>query len=224
MASAIDTNVLSNLGLTSQPTARQANDDLGEDAFLKLVITQMQNQDPMKPMENGEFLSQLAQFQSVTGIDELKDSVEKMATALQSNQALQASSLVGRWIVAPSDNAELWDEIGMAGSVDVPGSASQVVVSIKSRAGELIKQIDLGAQPAGTVNFNWDGVGTNGDQYSAGQYKVEATARIGNEFEAIETNAIVPVDSVLMGRVGEPMTVTTSLLGNVKLSDVKQIM
>ncbi len=224
MANAIDTNVLSNLGLTNKPAARQANDDLGEDAFLKLVITQMQNQDPMKPMENGEFLSQLAQFQSVTGIDELKDSVEKMATALQSNQALQASSLVGRWIVAPSDNAELWDEIGMAGSVDVPGSASQVVVSIKSRSGELIKQIDLGAQQAGTVNFNWDGVGANGDQYSAGQYKVEATAKFGNEFEAIQTNAIVPVDSVLMGKVGEPMTVTTSLLGDVKLSDVKQIM
>lgn len=224
MANAIDTNVLSNLGLMEQPTARQANSDVGEDAFLKLMITQLQNQDPMKPMENGEFLSQLAQFKSVSGIDDLKNSVEKMATALQSNQALQASSLVGRWIVAPSNNAELWDEIGMAGSVEVPRNANQVMVSINNKAGEIIKQIDLGEQPAGTVNFNWDGVGMNGEQYPPGQYKVEATARIGNESVAIETNAIVPVDSVLMGRVGEPMTVTTSLLGNVKLSDVKQIM
>jgi len=224
MANAIDTNVLGNLGLIKQPGVREANTELNEDAFLKLMIAQLENQDPMKPMENGEFLSQLAQMESVSGLSDLNKSVEKMATALQSNQALQASSLVGRWIVAPSNSAELWDEIGMAGSVDVPSNAGQVMVSIKSKAGELIKQIDLGEQQAGTVNFNWDGVGSNGEQYSPGQYKVEATARIGNEFEAIETNAIVPVDSVLMGKVGEPMTVSTSLLGNVKLSEVKQIM
>jgi len=224
MANAIDTNVLGNLGLIKQPDVRQANAEMNEDAFLKLMIAQLENQDPMKPMENGEFLSQLAQIESVSGLSDLNKSVEKMATALQSNQALQASSLVGRWVVVPSDNAELWNEIGMAGSVDVPANAGQVMVSIKSSAGELIKQVDLGEQQAGTVNFSWDGVGMNGEQYPPGQYKVEATARIGNEFEAIGTNAIVPVDSVLMGKVGEPMTVSTSLLGNVKLSDVKQIM
>ncbi len=224
MTNAIDTNLLSELGLSQKANTRQANGDLGEDAFLKLMITQLENQDPLKPMENGEFLSQLAQFKSVTGLDELRATVEKMATALQSNQALQASSLVGRWVEVPSNKSQLWDEIGMAGSVDVPGNASQVTVNIKNSANLVVKQIQLGPQQAGTVNFNWDGLDGNGNAYPPGEYTVEATATIGNQSEAIGTNAIVPVDSVLMGKSGEAMTINTSLLGNVKLSDVKKIM
>ena len=191
---------------------------------MKLVIAQMENQDPMKPMENGEFISQLAQFQSVTGIDELRKSVEEMATAMQSNQALQASSLVGRWIEVPSPRAELWDEIGMAGSVEVPAGASNVMVTISDKSGQIVKQINLGEPNQGSVTYNWDGLDQNGNPYSAGEYRVEATASVLNEIESLQTNAIVPVDSVFMGKTGEPMTVNTSLLGKVQLSDVKQIM
>ncbi|ALP52633.1 hypothetical protein Tel_05440 [Candidatus Tenderia electrophaga] len=224
MTSAIDTSLLSELGLSQKTNLRQAKDDLGEDAFLKLMITQLENQDPLKPMENGEFLSQLAQFKSVTGLDDLKASVEKMATSLQSNQALQASSLVGRWVEVPSNKAQLWEDVGMAGSVDVPRNASDVTVTIKDSMGLVVEQINMGPQQAGTQNFSWDGVDNNGNRYPAGEYSVGASATIGHQSEAIDTNAIVPVDSVFMGKVGEAMTVNTSLLGKVKLSDVKQIM
>lgn len=224
MSNTIDTNLLGELGLSRGLDNRQANSDMGEDAFLKLMITQLENQDPLKPMENGEFLSQLAQFRSVTGLDELKESVEKMATSLQSNQALQASSLVGRWVEVPSDKAQLWEDVGMAGSVDVPASATQVTVNIKNASGQIVKQLELGAKQSGTANFSWDGLDDNGEPFPAGEYAVEASAIIGNQSEAIATNAIVPVDSVLMGKTGEQMTINTSLLGKVKLSDVKQIM
>ena len=224
MANAIDTNVLSDLGLLQQPKARQANNDLGEDAFLKLVIAQMENQDPLKPMENGEFLSQLAQFKSVTGIDELKLSVEKMATALQSNQALQASSLVGRWIMVPSAENFLWSEAGMAGTLELPGDASNVQVLVKDSSGQSVKTIGLGSQQAGMVNYQWDGVGDNGSVYKPGEYRIEAVASIGGEIESLDTNTIVPVESVLMGKAGEAMRVNTAGLGEIKLSEVKQIM
>lgn len=224
MTSAIDTNLLSELGLAKPKSNRVAKDELGEDAFMKLMIAQMENQDPMKPMENGDFLSQLAQFKSVSGLDELKASVEKMATSLQSNQALQASSLVGRWVEVPSDKVQLWEDVGMAGSVEVPGNASQVTVTIKNSVGLIVNQQTLGPQRQGTANFNWDGTDANGNTYPPGEYSVSATATLGDQSESIETNAIVPVDSVLMGKTGEPMTINTSLLGNVKLSQVKKIM
>jgi flagellar basal-body rod modification protein FlgD len=224
MTNAIDSTLLSDLGLTKQQPTRKANSDLGQDAFMKLIITQLQNQDPLKPMDNTQFLSQLAQFKSVTGLEDLRKSVESMATSLQSNQALQASSLVGRWVEVPSSKAELWKDAGMAGSVDVPSNASQVTVTIKDSSGMVVKQIQLGAQQAGTANFSWDGTADNGSTYSPGEYSIEAAATIGSQSEAIDTNAIVPVDSVVMGKAGDPMTINTSLLGNVKLSDVKQIM
>lgn len=224
MAGAIDTNVLSNLGLLQQPAAREAKSDMGEDAFMKLIIAQMENQDPLKPMENTQFMSQLAQFKSVTGIDELKLSVEKMAGALQSNQALQASSLVGRWVEVPSSQNFLWDEAGMAGNMELPVNSSNVQVLIKDTTGQTIKTLALGEQKAGTVSYQWDGVGEDGSAYSPGEYKIEANASIDGKAESLATNTFVPVESVLMGRAGEAMKINTAGLGEIKLSTVKQIM
>ena len=224
MAAAIDTNVLGNLGLLQAPKKPQANAEMGEDAFLKLIIAQMENQDPLKPMENTEFMSQLAQFKSVTGIDELKGSVEKMATALQSNQALQASSLVGRWVEVPSDNNFLWSEVGMAGTLELPENATHVQVVIKDEAGQTVKTVGLGDQQAGPVSYQWDGVGEDGATYEPGQYSIEATALMGGEVEGLKTSTIVPVESVLMGKAGEAMKINTAGLGEIKLSAVKQIM
>jgi len=224
MATAIDTNVLSNLGLLQQPQTRQVNSDLGEDAFLKLIIAQMENQDPLKPMENGQFLSQLAQFKSVTGIDGLQQSVDKMATALQSNQALQASSLVGRWVMVPSAQNFLWSEAGMAGTLELPDNANNVQVVIKDAGGQSVKTIGLGSQQAGMVNYQWDGVGDDGTVYTPGEYSIDAIASINGDVTSLETNSIVPVESVLMGKTGESMKVNTAGLGEIQLSAVKQIM
>ena len=224
MAAAIDTNVLSNLGLLQKPATREANSDMGEDAFMKLIIAQMENQDPLKPMENTEFMSQLAQFKSVTGIDELKLSVEKMAGALQSNQALQASSLVGRWVEVPSANNFLWDEVGMAGNMELPVNSTNVQVLIKDSTGQTVKTLALGEQTAGSVAYQWDGVGEDGAVYSPGEYTVEAIASIDGDAESLKTNTFVPVESVLMGRAGEAMRINTAGLGEIKLSTVKQIM
>lgn len=224
MSMSVDTSVLESLGLAKQQKRVGPSNDMGQDAFLKLVIAQLQNQDPMKPMENGEFLSQLAQFKSVTGIDDLKKSVDKMAGAFQSNQALQASSLVGRWVMVSSDKGHLWKDAGMAGSVEVPSSASQVLISIKDKAGQVIKQIDLGRQEKGTSEFHWDGLDANGSAYAPGEYDIEALASINGEYESIATNTIVPVDSVIMGKPGTDLTVNAVGIGKIKLSDVKQIM
>jgi len=224
MDTAVDTKVLDGLGLTKTPSVAKGNKDMGEDAFLKLMIAQLENQDPMKPMENGEFLSQLAQFRSVTGIDELKKSVDQMAGSFQSNQALQASSLVGRWVMVEGDAAQLWPDAGLAGAVEVTAPTDQVLVSIKDESGQVIHQLDLGRQSRGTVNFQWDGTGSDGTDYPPGEYSFEALANINGEYSAIATNTVVPVDSVILGGAGGGITVNAVGVGKIKLSDVKQIM
>lgn len=224
MSTNIDSAVLEGLGLAAPQKKAVASNQTDEDTFMKLILTQLQNQDPTKPMDNSQFLSQLAQFKSVSGIDDLKKSVDAMADSFQSNQALQASSLVGRWVMVESSSGQLWDKAGMAGAVEVPSSASQVMVSIKDASGQVIKQINLGPQEKGVVNFNWDGLDDNGNTYAAGKYAIEANANIAGKSQALVTNTVVPVDSVIMGKVGTGLTVNATGFGKISLSAVKQIM
>ncbi|MFC1751217.1 flagellar hook assembly protein FlgD [Pseudomonadota bacterium] len=224
MSIAIDTSALEGLGLTKKKESATGSNEMGQDAFLKLVIAQLENQDPMKPMENGEFLSQLAQFQSVTGIDDLKNSVEKLAGTFQSNQALQASSLVGRWVMVEGDEGQLWPDAGIAGSIELDEPAEQVLLSIKDESGQMVHQIDLGKQDAGNLDFHWDGVDGNGVTHPPGTYIFDAQASISGEYKAVTTNTIVPVDSVIMGGGGTGITVNAVGVGKIKLSDVKEIM
>ena len=92
--------VLENLGLT-KPKKAMTEQKLGQEDFIKLMTTQMNHQDPMKPMENGDFLSEMAQFSTVSGLKEIKDAFNGLATSLKSSQALQASSMVGRTVLVP---------------------------------------------------------------------------------------------------------------------------
>src|SRR3569832_1390840 len=95
MAQAIDRNLISQLGLSDSTTKRKPSDKLGQSDFLKLMTTQMRNQDPMQPMDNGAFLGQIAQLSQVSGIQDMQASVKQLVDTLSSNQAMQASSLVG---------------------------------------------------------------------------------------------------------------------------------
>src|SRR3569623_1347197 len=101
---AIDTSLISQLGLDSNQTARQASNKLGQDAFLKMMTTQLKKQDPMEPMDNGAFLGQNAQFSQVSGIQEMQASMKSLVVSLTSILAMQASALVGITLVAPASS------------------------------------------------------------------------------------------------------------------------
>ena len=106
MTTAVDTNLLQNIGVGSKP-ASKAKSELGQEAFLKLMTTQLQNQDPFKPMDNGEFLSQIAQFGTVSGINDLQESFKSFSNSIVPNQSLQAAGLINRNVLVPSDNLVL---------------------------------------------------------------------------------------------------------------------
>jgi flagellar basal-body rod modification protein FlgD len=211
------------IGIGSKPAETRDAGELGQDAFLQLMTTQLQNQDPFQPMENGEFLGQMAQFGTVSGISELQGAFENMASSLQGNRALQASVMVGRQVLVPSNGAELPAEGGVSGAVELPASAGNVVVGFYNVNGELVHELPLGPQAAGVQHFEWDGTLADGNRAPAGVYEMRAQAQIGEESGAVGTLLAGNVDSVTLGSANGDFTLHVAGIGDVRLSDVYQI-
>ena len=224
MATAIDSNLVNQLGLNNSETARKPSGKLGQDEFLKLMTTQLQNQDPMQPMDNGAFLGQIAQFAQVTGIQDMQTSVKQLVDTLSSNQAMQASSLVGKTVVAPAKSAQYAGERPVQGGVELSNSADNVVVGILDAGGQLIRKIELGSQESGTVPFAWDGLKNDGSAAPAGIYSLRAESIIGGKATAVNTLVAEPVAAVTLATTGKPMAITLAGGSTVGMSDIKQIM
>jgi flagellar basal-body rod modification protein FlgD len=220
----IEQNIYASLGLThgSNEEKKSAN-ELAQEDFLKLMVTQLKHQDPFKPMENGEFLSQIAQFSSVSGIDQLNKSFSDLADSLSSNQALQASGLVDREVLAPLDFGLLPNGGTLDGVVDLPTSAGNLVIRITDSAGSLVREISLGTQSAGQVAFSWDGTTDTGGYAPPGVYQVQAQADTGDENSALQTLIAARVDSVSFGAGAQGLKLNLEGLGPIALNDVAQI-
>ncbi len=222
----IDTNTIySQLGLNPPAESQnKSNDELGQAEFLKLMTAQLQYQDPLKPMENGEFLGQMAQFGTVSGINDLNANFSALSTSFQSNQALQASTLVGRRVMVPSQSAFLENGTSLLGSVDLDQAASKVVITVKNPAGQLVDRQQLGVQQAGMLDFEWDGLNSNGDRLPSGEYRIAAEVYRGNEVSAGVTFTVVDVESVTLGVGGQDLTLSVSGLGDIDMNQVRKIL
>lgn len=212
------------LGLGAQPqTSTKRPDELGQEEFLKLMITQLQSQDPFSPMQNGEFISQMAQFSSVTGLTDLKQSFDKLATSLQSNQALQASSLVGRTVMVPSATGVLPQSGALAGAIDLPETSGAVTLTVTDASGQVMRRLELGAQSAGEVYFRWDGITDAGTPAAPGRYYISAEASMDGETVALETLTNAAVDSVTLGQGGQGLTLNLTDGNTVDFASVREI-
>ncbi len=222
----IDTkNLYTDLGINKpKQTESKANDKLGQAEFLELMTAQLKFQDPLKPMENGEFLAQMAQFGTVSGINELNSAFSSMSAAFQSNQALQASTMVGRSVLVPSDQVRLSDEGQLKAAVDLEQPASQVVINVHNASGQLVHRIDMGRQQAGLLNVEWNGMNADGDRVSPGLYTVSAELHQGDNVSAGNILTAVQVESVTLGQAGQDLTLTVSDLGDISMSQIRKIM
>jgi flagellar basal-body rod modification protein FlgD len=184
------------------------------------MIAQLKNQDPMKPMQNGEFLSQMAQFGTVSGIQDLQKTMSGMANALGSNQALMASSLVGRAVLVPGDKVPYGAGVPVMAAAELPQAVSEMRVSIVDSSGQVVRQMVLGPQNAGNVKFSWDGLTDAGTQAAPGIYTVRADGLLNGKATALATSVVARVDSVSLGGTQGVMLNlwdgTTVPLANVK--------
>ncbi len=222
MNSVQETNVYESLGLGLGKTPAKDNSKLGQAEFLKLMTAQLKHQDPTKPLSNSEFLGQIAQFSTVSGIQELQGSFGQLANAMQSNQILQASSLVGRSVLAPSKQGVLPKDGALNGTVDLASSTSGLSVGIFNSKGVLVHVLEMGPQPAGLVRFSWDGVADNGQQVAPGSYFIKAEAVVDGKPQDMDTYVNAKVESVSIGKNG--LSLNLGGVGSVELSKIKQIL
>ncbi len=221
---AIDQDVLSRLGLAGADSQQQGKQDrLGQTDFLKLMVTQLENQDPFKPMESGDFLGQIAQFGTVAGIEDLQKSFKDVARSLYSGQALQAAALVGRQVMVPVDMALMEPGQGQWGAADLAGSASDVVISVHDQSGALVRQMSLGPRAPGLAEFRWDGRDDAGELAQAGVYEFRAQAHGAGRAEALGVYLAAGVDSVSLGNRDGSLTLHVDGLGEIDFSKVRRI-
>ncbi|MCR1826898.1 flagellar hook assembly protein FlgD [Pseudomonas oleovorans] len=197
------------------------NKDLGKNEFLNLLVAQLNNQNPLEPQGNGEFIAQLAQFSSLEGIEKLNKSMESMLSSYQSSQALQASSLVGRKVIVPTERAVVDTSESFKASAVLPVSSSNVYVNVYDNAGALVTRVNLGEQAAGNVSFIWDGKDSSGNVAPPGTYKFEAQATYGSDTKGLYTMLPANVDSVTLG--GRELMLNLAGLGSVPISQVQVI-
>ena len=216
-------NVLENLGLAKTKKAG-TEQKLGQEDFIKLMTTQMNNQDPMKPMENGDFLSEMAQFSTVSGLKEIKDAFNGLATSLKSSQALQASSMVGRKVLVPGSMSSLSQGTPMKAAVEIDEGVADVKVNIMNDQGALVKEIDLGNKSAGVAHFSWDGMLDADKKAMSGNYSIRAIGMRDGQAESLKTLISDTVQSVSLGTGGQGVSLTLANAGSAGLADVKEIL
>jgi len=195
---------------------------LAMEDFMSLMTTQLQNQDPMKPMESGDFLGQIAAFGTVSGIGDLQTSFDGFASSMQSDQALQGSSLVGRSVLVPSSIGTMTAEEGMKGQINVAEPVTDLQVEIYSESGALVRSIEMGSA-SGYTNFAWDGFDGNGQAMPAGVYQFKATGTASGENTAFATATVAKVDSVLVGSENQGLTMNLAGIGSVPFSEAQEI-
>lgn len=188
-----------------------------QDRFLKLLVTQMKNQDPLNPLDNAQVTSQMAQLSTVTGIEKLNATLAAYAQA----QSFQSVNMIGHAVLAPGNFVQLKGGAAVGG-LDLAQAADTVKVSIADSSGQVVRELNLGKKDAGVSAFSWDGKTTAGAAAADRSYTFAVNATLAGEQVTATRLAVGQVNSVLMDKAGPALSVGG--LGLVDLSAVRQIM
>lgn len=225
IASVYDSSVLARVNQTDQQPTRGESDAIGAN-FMTLLVAQLQNQDPLKPLENTELTSQLAQINTVSGIEELNRTLQDIDSQINAGQQLQASMLIGRGVMVPGNTVLVGDQgVTTPFGIELTEAAESVTVEIVSEAGEVVRSLELGPIEAGLRTLNWDGQLTSGAPAPQGAYELRVTARgTGTRTLPTELTAFALVNGVSIDPSGEPLLDLGGLMEPVLLSEVRQIL
>jgi len=210
--------------LNASSAEKEVKDDgeLATADYLSLMTAQLKNQDPMEPMDNGDFLGQIAQFATVSGIGDLNDSFSGFSQSMQSDQALQGSTLVGRSVLVPSSIGTMTAEDGLKGQVNVAEPVTNLKLQIFNENGVSVRTIEMGSA-AGYTNFTWDGFDDNGVAQTPGVYQFKATGSVNGDNTAFATATVAKVESVLVGGGSQGLIMNLGGIGSVPFSEAQEI-
>ncbi|MGF1758325.1 flagellar hook assembly protein FlgD [Photobacterium sagamiensis] len=173
--------------------------ELKQEDFLSLLTKQLAQQDPFKPVGNDQMIAQMASFATVDGITQMNEQFGSLNSAMTSNQALQASSLVGRDVLIPSTTGVKQADGGITGMVKLPQALNNTLVRVENEQGQLIKSFDLGAKPPGEHRLEWDGTDEKGNQLPEGRYKLKVAGLVNGKNQEFDVSTYANVNSVLLG-------------------------
>ncbi|MDM0042934.1 flagellar hook assembly protein FlgD [Variovorax dokdonensis] len=222
-----DTSSISGANAASAAaSATSVSSSDNEQRFLKLLVTQLNNQDPLNPMENAELTSQLAQMSTVSGIEKLNETLSGLVNQTGSNQVLQAASLIGYHVLSPGSTlttqatADGEEPAAQAFAVQLPGTASDVQIKIVDASGKTVRTIDAGTLNEGVNAITWDGKDDLGQAVPAGQYSFNVAATNGSSAVSATALTFAQVAAVKQGTDGG---VTLELVSgkSIGLSDVR---
>ena len=211
--------------------AKEANakkTELNQEDFLTLMITQLKNQDPFKPMDPAQYVGQLAQFSSVSGLAEVNKNIATLTSSLRGNQVLDGAALIGRTVIAEGNQVyryvpEEGEAIPTQGAVEVPAGASSVQLVVRDSAGTLVKSQAMDAR-AGLRGFSWDGSTDSGTVAPSGAYKIEVIAKVGDKNVSLNTSVAAQVSSVALDPATGALTLDTDTLGEIAMSEVERVL
>jgi len=212
---------------SANATQDKKNNELNQSDFIELLVAQVKNQDPTKPMDPSEFMNQLTQSSMVNGLNDLQKSFDSLATKLSSDQSLQAAGLVGKSALLPGGETQLNAGGTVSGQIGLERPASEVTINIFNSRGEQVRSLPLGANDAGDMLFKWDGFKDDGSLAPPGDYRVSADASIDGNQQAVEVYLESRIDSISINQNNDGSSSGTRLnLANgqsVSLNNIKQI-
>ena len=198
------TSVQSSTSSTSAAATAAATSQLAatQNRFLTLLVTQLQNQDPLNPMDNSQVTSQMAQLSTVSGINQLNATVQALSASMTTSQSLQATSMIGHAALVPGNQIALASgQVEWGSGIDPAGR--QVTVTITDAKGNVVRTLQLGSQSAaGVVNFQWDGKDNTGAAVADGTYTFSAKAVLGTASSSPTTLSYGMVNSVALTSSG----------------------
>lgn len=211
------------LNAKSTATTNANSTTATQDRFLKLLVTQLKNQDPLNPMDNAQMTSQMAQISTVDGIEKLNTTLQALMSNANASQSMQAAALVGHGVLVPGKELEFKAANGTAyGGFDLAGPADGVTVTINDATGLKMRTLSLGGMAAGAHPFQWDGKTDNGSVVADGSYSISIAAKRGPDNVDVSSLQLGMVSSIMSGSQGVSLNV--GALGTFKMSDVKQIL
>ena len=200
---------------------------LDQNDFLSLMITQLKNQDPFKPLDPSQYVGQLAQFSSVTGLKEINTSISDLTTSLRGNQVLDGASMIGRTVVATGSQVYLGaigeGRPGAQGAVTVPAGTTSLQLVVKDASGATIKTKALDPS-AGLRGFSWDGTDDAGTAMPGGAYQVSMIANVAGQAQSLATSIAAGVSSVAISPTTGALMLDTDALGEIPMSSVERVL
>lgn len=205
----------------TEPSTEKNKSSLDQEDFFALLSQQLSMQDPFKPVSNDQMIAQMASFSTVDGISKLNDEILNLNSVMTSSQALQASTLIGQKVLIPSPNAFVSeDEKQIKGIVSIDSPSESINIRIENNNGEVIRSFALDDIQVGNNEFTWDGLDSNGDPVSAGNYSVKAMGNLEDSKFELSVATYAHVTSVSLGSPQAGSILNLRGMGGINLTDV----